>query len=334
MIRRHGFSPAALKAYGITATKCEPFGPVLRLRTSKGLIALKKTELTPKQVQFLHQSFQYLDERKFTRYAPFLLSTEGLPYVQVGGETYYATQWVRGQEVDFRSRQQLALTSRTLAEFHEASRGFEPKGYSPAMIFDLVDRFQDRRDELVSWKNRARAKSRPDDVDKKYLSMVDVYIKQCDESLAIMKRPGVRAHLLHEEDDPPLCHLDLTPYNMVYTTSGQICLIDLDFCTFGPRTLDLAHLVRRALQRADWEEDVLRHCLVNYNSVRLLTVQEYVLLYGLLMFPHRFWRIAYQHYDIGHDPHHMGYFELAEAEEEKRQAFLKTFGQQVERMRR
>ncbi|KEO83043.1 CotS family spore coat protein [Tumebacillus flagellatus] len=334
IIRRHGFSPAVLKAYGLTATKCEPFGPVLRLRTPKGLIALKKTELTPKQVQFLHQSFLYLEERKFTRFAPFLLSTEGLPYVQVGGDMYYATQWVRGQEVDFRSRPQLALTARTLAEFHEASRGFEPKGYAPAMLFDLADRFQDRRDELVLWKKRAKVKSRPDLLDQKFLALVDPYIKQCDEALSILKRPAVRAHLLHEEDDPPLCHLDLTPYNMVYTTNGQICLIDLDFAAFGPRTLDLAHLVRRALQRAEWEEDVMRHVLVNYNAVRLLTVQEYVMLYALLVFPHRFWRISYQHYEIGHDPHHLGYYELAEAEEEQRQAFLKNFGQQVERMRR
>jgi CotS family spore coat protein len=334
MIRRHGFSPAALKAYGITATKVEPFGPVLRLRTSKGLIALKKTDLSPKQVQFLQEAFQHLENRKFTRYAPFLLSADGLPYVQVGGETYYATQWVRGQEVDFRSRPQLALTARTLAEFHEASRGFEPKGYRPAMIFDLVDRFQDRRDEFLTWKKRAKAKSRPDEVDKKFLHMVDTYIAQSDQALTILKRPNVRAHLLYEEDDPPLCHLDLTPYNMVYTTTGQVCLIDLDFCTYGPRTLDLAHLARRALQRADWEEDVMRHALVNYNAVRLLTVPEYVLLHGLLVFPHRFWRISYQHYEIGHDPHHMGYYELAEAEEEKRQAFLKKFGQQVDRMRR
>ncbi|PWK13817.1 CotS family spore coat protein [Tumebacillus permanentifrigoris] len=334
MIRRHGFSPASLKAYGITATKVEPFGPVLRLRTSKGLIALKKTELSPKQVQFLHESFLYLESRKFTRYAPFVLSTDGLPYVQVGGETYYATQWVRGQEVDFRSMPQLALTARTLADFHEASRGYEPKGYRPAMIFDLVDRFQDRRDEFNMWKKRAKAKSRPDEVDKKFLRLVDAYIAQADQALTVMKRPNVRAHLLYEEDDPPLCHLDLTPYNMVYTTIGQVCLIDLDFCTYGPRTLDLAHLVRRALQRADWEEDVLRHALVNYNAVRLLTVAEYVLLYGLLVFPHRFWRISYQHYEVGHDPHHMGYYELAEAEETKRQAFLKKFGQQVDRMRR
>lgn len=334
VIRRHGFAPAALKAYGLTATKAEPFGPVLRLRTSKGMIALKKSELTPKQIQFLHEAFQYLEERKFTRFAPFILSTNGLPYVQVGGDTYYATQWVRGQEVDFRSRPQLALTARTLAEFHEASRGFEPTGYRPAMIFDLVDRFQDRRDELVAWKKRAKAKSRPDHVDKKFLALVDQYLAQSDQALAIMKQPAVRSHLLFEEDDPPLCHLDLTPYNMVYTTTGHICLIDLDFCTFGPRVLDFAHLARRALQRSEWEEDVLRHALVNYNSVRLFNVAEYVLLNGLLVFPHRFWRISYQHYELGHDPHHMGYFELAEAEEENRQKLLQKFGQQVDRMRR
>ncbi|HEU4963701.1 MAG TPA: hypothetical protein VFV52_07545, partial [Bacilli bacterium] len=64
----------------------------------------------------------------------------------------------------------------------------------------------------------------------------------------------------------------------------------------------------------------------------MLNRSEYGLLHSLLLFPHRFWRVAYQHYDLGHDPHHMGYFQLCEAEESDRQAFLQKFKKQVDRM--
>jgi CotS family spore coat protein len=316
----------------LTVSKAEPFGPVMRIRTNEGLLALKKTDLTPKHVQFLHAAINHLGQHKFQRCAPFLLTKNGHPYAQIGGETYYATRWIRGQEVDFRTMAQLGLTARTIAEFHEASRGFEPDGYRPAMLFDIHDRFADRRKEFLLWKKRAQNKSRPDAVDKMFLKQVDHYLKQADDALTIFKRSEVRAHLLYEEDDPPLCHLDLTPYNMVYTTNNQVVLIDFDFCTYAPRTLDLAHLMRRALQRQEWNEHVANHCLVNYNAVRLLARSEYLLLLGLLLFPHRFWRVAYQHYEIGHDPHHLGYFQLCEAEEEQRQAFLTRFARQVERM--
>jgi len=332
MIRRHGFAPNALNLYGLTATKVEPFGPVLRLRTNRGLIALKKSILAPKQILFLHEALTYAAEKNYTRYAPFVLTANGQPYVQVGGETYYATQWIRGQEVNFRSMQQLAASSRSLAEFHEATRGFEPKGYRPEMLFDMVPRFRDRRDELAQWKRRLERKSRKDDVDLLYLKLIDPYLEQADRAIGVMKGPSVRAHLLYEEEDPVLCHLDLTPYNMVWAQNGQVYLIDLDFCSFGPRTLDVAHLLRRALQRSEWEEGVARHVLVNYNSLRMMSLAEYELLYGLLLFPHRFWRIAYQHYELGHDPHHLGFFQLAEAEEERRNQFLTQFGKQVQRM--
>jgi CotS family spore coat protein len=330
-IRRHGFAPAILKQYGLTASKVEPFGPVLRLRTNQGLIALKKTHLAPKNILFLHGAFQHLEEKRFTKFAPFLLTTDGRPYGIVGGDTYYITRWLRGQEVDFRSSPQLALAARTLAEFHEASRGYEPE-HRPAAIFDMVDRFADRRDELLEWKKRVQKKRRPDGVDQFFLQHVDLYVSQCAQALTLLKKPEIRAHLLYEEEDPCLCHLDLTPYNMVFTQNNQVALIDLDFCTYGPRTLDLAHLMRRALQRQEWDQDAAWHCLVNYNSLRMLTRPEYRILQGLLIFPHRFWRIAYEHYDVGHDPNHLGYFQLCEAEESKRQAFLTTFGRQIDRM--
>lgn len=330
-IRRHGFAPNVLKQYGLTATKVEPFGPVLRLRTNQGLIALKKTHLSPKHIQFLNGAFHHLEGNRFTKFAPFLLTADGQPYGMVGGETYYATRWLRGQEVDFRSFPQLALASRTLAEFHEASRGYAPS-QRPSAIFDMVDRFADRREELLEWKQRAKQKRRPDGVDEFFLQHVDLYLGQCDRALAMLRRPEIRAHLLFEEEDPCLCHLDLTPYNMVFTHNRQVALIDLDFCTYGPRTLDLAHLMRRALQRQEWNEDVAWHCLVNYNALRMLNRAEYRIVLGLLTFPHRFWRIAYEHYDIGHDPHHLGYFQLCEAEEAKRQAFLARFARQIDRM--
>lgn len=331
-IRRHGFAPAVLKSFGLTATKVEPFGPVLRLRTNKGLVALKKTDLDGRQIEFLNGAFAHLEERDFTRFAPFLLAADGKPYAMNGGDRYYATRWIRGQEADFRSMGQLAQASRTLADFHEASRGYAPNGYAPPDLFDMVERFRDRREELVEWKSRAKLKSRPDDVDQIFLKHVDGYVRQADEALGMLREPEVRAHLVYEEEDPVLCHLDLTPYNMVYTATGQIVLIDLDFCTYGPRVLDVAHLLRRGLQRQEWEENVARHVLVNYNARRMMTRAEYSMMHGLLLFPHRFWRVAYQHYEVGHDPHHMGYFQLCEAEEESRQAFLRQFGKQVGRM--
>lgn len=331
MIRSHGFAPTVLNQYGVTATKVEPFGPVLRLRTPQGLIALKKTFLPPKHVQFLYDATKYLSDNNFTYFSPFLLTQKGAPYAMVGGDTYYATQWIRGQEADFRSAQQLAFAARTIAQMHHTSRGFEPRGYAPSGIFDMVDRFQDRRNELQHWKRLAQNKRRPDGVDVLYLKLVDAYTEQADKALAILKKPEVRAHLLYEEDDPCLCHLDVTPYNMVWTTNHQICLIDLDFCTYGPRTLDLAHLMRRALQRQEWDESVAWQTLMNYQTVSPLAPVEHQILYGLLMFPHRFWRIAYQHYELGHNPHHLGYFQLAEGEEEKRQKFLAQFGKTVNR---
>ncbi|MFD2169510.1 CotS family spore coat protein [Tumebacillus lipolyticus] len=330
-ISRHGFAPAVLRAYGITPTKVEPFGPVLRLRTNKGLIALKKSYLRSAHIAYLHQVFKHLEQNQFKRYAPFLLTTKGLPYAEIGGDTYYATRWIRGQEVDFRSRSQLAITARTLAEFHRASRGFEPSGFAPPSIFDMVERFADRRDELIEWKRRAEVKSRPDAIDKIYLQHADHHISQAQQALAILKRPQVRAQLLFEEDDPPLLHLDLTPYNLIYAQNHQVIMIDFDFATPGPRTLDLAHLMRRGLQRQEWDEAVARLILVNYSSAGGLQNAEYQMLSGLLRFPHRFWRIGYQHYDLGHDPNHLGYFQLAEAEEENRLKFLERFDRNISR---
>jgi CotS family spore coat protein len=328
---RQGYHPEVVERYPFTVYKAEPFGSVIRLHTSDGWKAVKRTHLSPERVEFMHQAVHHVMQRGFVRIAPFVLSKKKTPYAIVGGQVYYITDWVSGQDCDFTSMIHLAEAAQTLAQFHQASLGFEPSVMIPPTAFHILETFQQRSKDLATFKRNIRIKSKPDEMDKFFLKHVDAYQKQAQKAILLVSDPGVKQFLSREAAHPGLCHLDITPRNLIYTTNHHVHLIDLDFMTFAPRALDIAHLMRRSMQKTGWTREVSLVCLVHVNSIKKITRDEYRLIHALLTFPHRFWHVAYAHYALQAGGQSLGYLQQMQALEEKRNVFLQTFEQQIER---
>jgi CotS family spore coat protein len=328
---RQGYHPQAIERYPFSVYQAEPFGSIIRLQTSDGWKAIKRTHLPPERIEFMDQAVRHVMKRGFTRIAPFALTKKKTPYTIVGGNVYYMSDWVSGHDCDFTSMIHLAEAAQTLAQFHHASIGFEPSAMIPPTAYHILETFQQRSKDLADFKKKIRIKSKLDAMDKFFLEHIDEYQKQVQKAILIVSDPSVKDFLSRDARNPGLCHLDVTQRNLIYTTKHHVHLIDLDFMTFAPRALDIAHLMRRSMQKTGWTREVSLVCLVNVNSVKKISRDEYLLILALLTFPHRFWHIAYTHYTLQVNGHSLGYLQQLQALEEKKRAFLQTFEQQVQR---
>lgn len=333
VLLRHGYHPPVLEHYPFTVYKAEPYGSVIRLQTSAGPFALKRTPLPPERIEFMHEAVCHLHKQNFFRVAPFFPNKKKAPYTIAGGNVYYISEWVHGQECDFSSMIHLAEAAQTLSQFHQASLGFAPKVTIPPAAFSVLDIFRHRSQDLHAFKKKIRLKNKPNAIDQFVLQHIDDYLKQAQRAILLASDPTIKDYLSHVAQSPGLCHLDVTPQNLIYTTNHHVHLIDLDLMTFGPRVLDLAHLMRRSLQKTGWAREVPLVCLVQANSVGKIRREEYILLLALLTFPHRFWHICYAHYVLRHDAQTLGKLQQLQSLEEKRKSFLEDFARQVYRYR-
>ncbi len=330
VFKRSGFPISIPKGYGWTVKRVEQKYGIIRVQTTKGTYALKRGHLSPERLNFLRKAFQYVEQQGFTLFAPLQTSASGKPYVVRKNETYYATDWIAGQPANFASLGQVREVAHVLAQFHHTSRGFEYDGYSPPMEFKLDDLLRDRTEDLKALLARAQTRNEPDAFDRLLANHASALRNDAEESVRVVESTECLSFLRDDEDTPGLCHLDVIPGNFIYTPEQKVIAIDFDMCTYAPRALDLSHLLRRALQQQRWLTDVAYTCFVEYNQAEVISGPEYRLIYALLRFPYRVWRVAHSHYRIRKQDGQTEELELSVREMPRRHTFLDSFSRQIQ----
>jgi CotS family spore coat protein len=330
-LESHGFDPSVLDEFNVAFLNAASCGAVIRLESTRNVIALKRTRLSSQRVEFIEQALHYLKEQNFTRFSPIVPMRGGKTWTVRGNDLYYATQWIAGKTADLTSVSQLGKAAKTLSLFHKASAGFEPDGDVPPTAYTVTDKLMQRTDHLEMYLKAVDRKENPTDTDEFFFEHAPEFIRQADQAIQILQMDKCVKQLEQDEANPSLCHLDVTAGNLVYTPQHEMYLIDFDYMSFGPRILDLAHLIRRGMQAKGWSPDVTLVCISNYNTVNTLTHAEYMLIYAFLLFPHRFWRVSHNYFERDPAPKRRKEFERCLREEPARQKFLEAFARQVMR---
>jgi len=61
------------------------------------------------------------------------------------------------------------------------------------------------------------------------------------------------------------------------------------------QVVDLANFVRKMLEKNRWEKDLGMRLLEQYDKARAMCADEKKLLYAMLLFPEKFWKVS-NHY--------------------------------------
>jgi CotS family spore coat protein len=320
-----------LQSYPFQIEQFEAYQNIVRLETaSNNTLAFKLASIPPEKVHFIYRALQYAKKQGYEWFSPIVSTNQGKPFVKHGPQTYYVTRWIDGEHADFSALTQLGKTAESLARFHESTIGFETTGQHPHMAFDLFQRYLERSQQMLSMTRMMQAKSRPSEAEQLFIRNASSFQQQASLALSLLKDPNVVKHLDQEEDAPGICHLDIVERNVILHKAKHAYLIDFDNMTYAPRVLDLAHLIRRGMQKTNWLPEVALVSLINYNGIRPLSHTEYMTLEALLTFPHRWWRLI-QMSSQGSSSSLLPMIETCLEQEKNRQQFLRSFSRQVTR---
>lgn len=294
--------------------------------------AVKHAAIPAKRVRFLYRMLKYGTQQGFTSYPAFALSKKKSPVVIYDGNVYYATQWIDGQPANFASTEHVAQAAYALAQFHESTRGFQSESYEPESAFDLFQMTKQRNRDLHQLVYRIEAKKNRDAFDNLFVSLKEDLFNDAAESLQLLQQADCEAFLESDKGHPGLCHLDVIPNNCIYTPSHHVCLIDFELSTFAPRALDIAHLLRRSLERSNWNGDMAYASFLHFNTVRTIPKAEYRLVEALIRFPYQAWRVAHTRYRFFADEGQMDVLQRYANQSERRRTFLRDLTNQIDHL--
>ncbi|MEG2867667.1 MAG: CotS family spore coat protein [Terrisporobacter sp.] len=271
---------------------------VYYLKSNKGERCLKKINYGPQKLLFVCGAKEHLINNGFKGVDKYYLNIDGEPYALVNEDLYTLSEWLDGRECDFHNIEEVKIAAKTLAQMHEASKGYDPPensklksdlGRWPSLMAKRIKSLDKMRDMVRKRNNKSN-------FDLVYLKSMEFYKEIGKKALNTLEESNYIELCQIAEIDKNFCHHDYTYHNIVIDKQENVNIIDFDYCKREIRTFDISNFMTKVLKRVNWNMEFAKAIIDSYNEVSPLREDEYNVLLAYLQFPQRYWRLANRYY--------------------------------------
>jgi len=268
------------------------------LKSNKGERCLKKINYGPQKLLFVCGAKDHLINNGFRGVDKYYLNIDGEPYALVNEDLYTLSEWLDGRECDFHNIEEVKIAARTLAQMHEASKGYDPPensklksdlGRWPHLMAKRIKSFDKMRDMV-------RKRNNKNNFDLVYLKSMEFYKEIGKKALRTLEESSYLELCQIAENDKSFCHHDYTYHNIIIDKEENVNIIDFDYCKREVRAFDISNFMTKVLKRVNWDMNFAKAIIDSYNEVSEIREDEYKVLFAYLQFPQRYWRLANRYY--------------------------------------
>ena len=268
------------------------------LKSNKGERCLKKINYGPQKLLFVCGAKEHLINNGFKGVDKYYLNIDGEPYALVNEDLYTLSEWLDGRECDFHNIEEVKVAARTLAQMHEASKGYDPPensklksdlGRWPHLMAKRIKSFDKMRDMV-------RKRNNKNNFDLVYLKSMEFYKEIGKKALRTLEESSYLELCQIAENDKSFCHHDYTYHNIIIDKEENVNIIDFDYCKREVRAFDISNFMTKVLKRVNWDMNFAKAIIDSYNEVSEIREDEYKVLFAYLQFPQRYWRLANRYY--------------------------------------
>ncbi|GFZ31347.1 hypothetical protein CSC2_18730 [Clostridium zeae] len=286
------------RQFDIKIETLRPNKGIYYLKSNKGDKCLKRINYGAQKLLFVYGAKEHLIKNGFDKVDRYEINIDGEPFALVNEDLYTLSQWIPGRECDFHNLDEVKIAAKTLALLHEATKGYDPPENSK-LKSDLgrwPHLMEKRMKSLDKMRDMTRKKSQKSDFDLNYIKSMEFYKELSKRAHNVMQTSSYLDLCEIAENDKSFCHHDFTYHNIILGDDNEVYVIDFDYCKREIRAYDIANFMIKVLKRVDWNIEYAKAILESYSAVGNLKDEEYRVIFGFLLFPQRYWRLANRYY--------------------------------------
>jgi CotS family spore coat protein len=226
----------------------------------------------------------------------------GVRYVEYKGDLFILTDWIEGRKCDYDNINDIIAAAENLGKIHACSKNFRPIEGSiiKKPENDYFKSLNKHFLQLLELSNNAFIIK--DKFSKIYLEHFDYNTERARESTYLLSRIDFSKPLGDSVSSQAICHLDYVNKNLIFTPDEKLYLIDFDKTSIDMPVHDVYGFLRRILKRENtsWDFDIFKTAIGSYENIRPLSYNEHIMIYSLLMFPQKFWKVSRDYYKNRH----------------------------------
>lgn len=207
---------------------------------------------------------------------------------EVTGERFLVKDQIAGTELSTAHFGEMIEAVEMLAEYHLVAEKVGIEEMEQGMTADIVNTRMRHHKELIKVRNYIRGRKKKMEFERFYMEYCPQMLLSAQRSIEILEQ--------QVKGTPKciVCHGDCNQHNMVWAGDGWR-LIHFENAVYSWAVWDLVNYLRKMLEKNGWDVELGLEMVRAYDRVRTLGEEGYRQLYGLLLFPEKFWKVT-NHY--------------------------------------
>lgn len=297
------------------------------LETDKGLKLLKSLESSKSRVEFENALLDYLTIQNYPYVDLYLRNSSNEIITEDGaGNKYVLKNWFPGEECNLRNEGDVASAVTNLALLHTMLREvpLTEEQVLRNTSADLMDVFEKRNRELKRVRSYIREKRKKNEFEICYLNCYEEFYNQSLLATSMLSESNYSKMMKEAVEHKYVCHGNYNYHNIIMINTSQIgynnwkptysteqvsaaafknkgnsnmATTNFDKASIGIQITDLYAFMRKVMEKNDWDIDLGSMMLNTYTDILPVDKDELKLLYILLLYPEKFWKISNFYYN-------------------------------------
>jgi len=322
-------SQEALKRYRLKIYNMYKARGAYIIESDNGLKLFKVFEGSRNRALFEHMIKEHLYRNGYPNTDIFVKTVDDdIISEDSSGCQYIMKNWFWGEECNLLDLSQVEAASANLARLHRLLTGldFSQEQIAHNVSPDLASTFEKRNRELKRVKAYIREKRQKNEFELCYLTYYDDFYEQGLLALKLLTSSCYDKLVEEAISKRQVCHGNYTYHNIImlknkleaitktYIPPGwinrqpvtinelgggneAIATTNFEKAFIGLQVFDLYQFIRKVMEKNDWDSS-FGNCIIDaYDRIRPLSREELRILYILLLYPEKFWKITNYYYN-------------------------------------
>lgn len=322
-------SQEALKRYRLKIYNMYKARGAFLIESDNGLKLYKCFEGSKNRALFEHKIKEHLLEKGYINTDLFVKTIDDdIIAEDSSGCQYIMKNWFWGEECNLLELSQVKAAASNLARLHNLMTGidFSREQTTYNIAADLPQTFDKRNRELKRVKAYIREKKQKNEFELSYLNYYDDFYEQGLIALKLLTSSGYYRLVEEALEKRQVCHGNYTYHNIIMLKNKQdtitktiippgwinrqpVCISELgggfesiattnfEKAYIGLQMYDLYQFIRKVMEKNDWDITYGSSIIDAYDRIKPISKDELYILYLLLLYPEKFWKITNYYYN-------------------------------------
>ncbi|MFT5873301.1 MAG: CotS family spore coat protein, partial [Clostridium sp.] len=218
--------------YFLCINDIEKIKNVYRIETENEMYCLKIINYDFKHFLFIVGAIKHLQGNGFQKIPQIIATIDNKEYIAIDNKYAYLTPWLSARECNYDNPVEIELCTSKLAELHKKSLNFKitPDMKPRIAWLKWIETFKTREREILDFKRRINEKECITEFDNNYLNIMEEERARCNKSISNLCKSEYVSKMKDEIRHKGFCHHDYAHHNILIEKSGEVNIIDFDYC--------------------------------------------------------------------------------------------------------